>query len=293
MDARRGFDLRAPRDERDRGAPVGAARQQGAGEGGDAVAGESAEARLAAGLAHAVRNPLNGAGLHLSIVERELAKMHASGSPAGEALAVVRSELGRLSSFITDFVELARPVRVIRAPADLNELARRVVLQLSPTARSRDVELRAELAPTAVTASIDAERVERALGHLVQNGLDAAGSGGAASGGAATKGTVIVRIFGAETAVRRGAASNETVSRGAAPHGTVGFDVEDDGPGLEREDLPIFEPFCTTKARGTGLGLAVARHAVEAHGGELTYARALARTVFSIRLPAPAGSSRK
>jgi signal transduction histidine kinase len=268
MDARLGFALRTPRDERDRVAPAGlvggrsaadgAAGQRTAGEAGEAGAGESAEARLAAGLAHAVRNPLNGAGLHLSIVERELAKMRASASPAGEALAVVRSELGRLSSFITDFVELARPVHVVRAPADLNELARRVVLQLSPAARSRDVELRAEPGAASVMVSIDAERVERALGHIVQNGLDAAGSGGAG-----TKGTVTVRVVDGEA---------------------TGFDVEDDGPGLERDDLPIFEPFCTTKARGTGLGLAIARRAVEAHGGELTYARAPARTVFSIRL---------
>jgi signal transduction histidine kinase len=164
-------------------------------------------------------------------------------------------------------------VHVIRAPADLNELARRVVLQLSPAARSRDVELRAELAAASVTVSIDADRVERALGHIVQNGLDAAGSGGSAG----TKGTVVVRVVA-------------EVGSGAE---TAGFDVEDDGPGLERDDLPIFEPFCTTKARGTGLGLAISRRAVEAHGGELTYARAPARTVFSIRLPAPAADARR
>jgi signal transduction histidine kinase len=109
-------------------------------------------------------------------------------------------------------------------------------------------------------ASIDVERVERAIGHLVQNGIEAASSSGAAG----HRGTVVVRVVDAE----------------AQP----GIDVEDDGPGLPRDNLPIFEPFYTTKPQGTGLGLAIAKRAIEDHSGELTCASANGRTVFSVRL---------
>ncbi len=214
------------------------------------------EAALAMGLAHAVRNPLNGAGLHLHVLERELVRMRASTPTIQEALAVIRYELGRISSCVTDFLEVARPGPLVRAPTDLDALAQAAVQRLEGAAHDRSVRLAYEPAGTPLVASVDSERIDQALRHLIQNGLDAVGPNGA----------VVVRARRVES--------------------DVILEVEDDGPGIPGSVTAIFDPFYTTKASGTGLGLSIVRRAMLDHGGDVTFESARGRTVFRLRAPA-------
>ena len=79
---------------------------------------------LAAGLAHEIRNPLNGASLHLSVLERALSRIPDLPVSAAEAIAVLRAETKRLSALVTDFLEVARPHQLALRMCDLNEIVR-------------------------------------------------------------------------------------------------------------------------------------------------------------------------
>ncbi|MBL8948792.1 MAG: ATP-binding protein, partial [Myxococcales bacterium] len=195
---------------------------------------------FSAGLAHEIRNPLNGATLQLQLLERRLAKIvePERAAPVREPLALVRAELERLSRLVTEFLAFARPAALQARDTDLVATAAQVVELEAPVAaqRHRVLELHAEDGP--VIVEIDPERVKQILLNLVRNALDAATQ------------RVVVRV-------RRDGA-------GAC------LCVTDDGPGISPENRArIFEPFFTTKEGGTGLGMAIVHSLVERHGGTI------------------------
>jgi PAS domain S-box-containing protein len=223
----------------------------------------SAVGVLAAGLAHEIRNPLNGASLHLSVLERELLRLGRLSSSANEALVVVRSELRRLSSLVTDFLEVARPRTLARAQFDMSDVVRAILEQLRDDATRSEIGLVSELPSEPVMAWFDAERIKQALLNLVQNALEAV----------ERKGKIVVRV------------------RPLRDH--VDVEVEDDGPGILEGHPPIFDAFFTTKRSGTGLGLSIVHRIVTDHGGDVTYTSVPRRTIFTLRLPAhPQSTSR-
>lgn len=210
---------------------------------------------LAAGLAHEIRNPLNGATLHLSVLERAMARISSVPPSAREATDVLRAELKRLSALVTDYLEVARPKPLARVDYDANVLARSVEALLLPEAEARKVELKVEPFPFPATAVLDVERTKQVLINLIRNALEAVEEGG----------HVFVRV-------RR------------VPH-YVEMDVVDDGAGVGDPKAPIFDAFFTTKERGTGLGLSVVHRIVTDHGGTITFDSRPGSTIFTVRLP--------
>jgi signal transduction histidine kinase len=211
---------------------------------------------LAVGLAHEIRNPLNGAGLHLSVLERELTRTDGAAlNAARAAAAVVRSELGRMASFVADFLDVVQDGALVRAQTDLRGVVRSAVDAAQADADARGVELRCTLPDAPVAATVDCERVERVVGHLLTNAFEAIGRGG----------RVVVRLSEAGT---------EAI-----------VEVEDDGPGVPDAVPSPFEPFQTNKRTGTGLGLSVVRRVVRSHGGEVTYRSSPGCTIFRVQLP--------
>jgi len=215
----------------------------------------AAAGALAAGLAHEIRNPLNGANLHLSVLDRALARSHEVPQGARDATEVLRAEIKRLSALVTDFLEVARPRPLSRIDYDVNDLARGVGTLLRPEAETRGVSLRVEAFPFPAMAAIDAERLKQVLVNLVRNALEAVKEGG-----------------NVEVRVRR------------IPH-EVEVDVADDGPGVPDPNAPIFDAFYTTKDRGTGLGLSIVQRIVNDHGGDVSFTSRPGATVFTVRLP--------
>ncbi len=215
----------------------------------------AAAGALAAGLAHEIRNPLNGASLHLAVLERALARAAGLSPAVGDAVVVVRGEIKRLSDLVSDFLEVARPRPLARAPCDLNDLTRTVLALVAPEAAARRIEVRVEPWPFEAVEEIDSERIKQVLLNLIRNGIESIGEGGA----------VTVRV-------RR------------TPH-SVELDVEDDGPGVADASAPIFDAFFTTKERGTGLGLSIVHRIVTDHGGDIAFTSAPKHTVFTVRLP--------
>lgn len=210
---------------------------------------------LAAGLAHEIRNPLNGAQLHVAYLERALGAKNA-GDDVLDAVHVVGDEIKRLASLVTEFLDFARPRKLSIEPVNAQGLALRV-MQLAQTAATLGrVTLRTDLPSAELVFEGDRAKLEQVLLNLTQNGVEALeGSSGA----------VILRV-------RR------------EPRHVV-FEVEDDGPGLSTDSAPVFDAFFSTKPGGTGLGLAIVHRIVTSHEGEVDVDSRPGRTVFRVRLP--------
>jgi PAS domain S-box-containing protein len=210
---------------------------------------------LAAGLAHEIRNPLNGAQLHLTFLRRALQK-GAVTPEMSEATEVVSDELRRLARLVTEFLEFARPHPLQRKPVALRHLCERAVQLITPGAQSAGVELIAEVPTRDVTFSADGHKLEQVLLNLLRNAVEALAQ--------VPQGRVILRVR-------------------KQPHHVL-LEVEDNGPGLPPE-APVFDAFFTTKPQGTGLGLSISHRIIADHGGEMTVESQPGLTVFRVRLP--------
>ena len=212
---------------------------------------------LAAGLAHEIRNPLNGAQLHVAFLERALKKAGMATPEMQDAVVVVGDEIKRLANLVAEFLDFARPKPLNVKPVVVQALCERVTGLLAEQAKAARVTLQKDLPPHDLVVQGDGAKLEQVLLNLIQNGIEAL----AATGG----GVVIVRA-------RR------------QPRLAV-IEVEDDGPGLPRPDAPIFDAFFSTKANGTGLGLAIVHRIVTDHNGTITVDSRPGRTRFRVTVP--------
>jgi len=219
---------------------------------------------MTAGLSHEIRNPLNAAGLQLSVLERRIEKL-ASAADRGlllEPLKLVRDEIRRLDHLLEDFLQLARPRELKGDPVELGALVSHVLDLLGGDAERRGVTLERRLAPGLVVRADDG-RLRQVVMNLTLNALEASPRGG--------------RV---------------TLALAAAGQACA-LTVDDTGKGVPVELRErIFEPFFTTKAQGTGLGLPIVHAIVTQHGGTLSVSDAPgggARFTVSLpRVPRPA-----
>jgi PAS domain S-box-containing protein len=214
---------------------------------------------LAAGLAHEIRNPLNGALLHVSFLERALKR--SGGQPEMlEAVNVVGDEIKRLATLVNEFLDFARPQPPQIKPTQARALCDRVMHLVSSKAEAAGVTLTLDFPSNDPTLHVDPAKLEQVLLNLLANAIEALALAPGGGGG-----HVVLRV-------RR------------LPR-SIFFEVEDDGPGLPSEGAPIFDPFFSTKPDGTGLGLAISHRIVSDHGGDLDVESRLGRTLFRVTLP--------
>lgn len=205
--------------------------------------------RVAAGVAHEVRNPLAAIKLRLDLTAatQEL-------PPATQrAIAAASEEIARLDRLVGDLLVVAGRNPGPRVQLGLGGLARARVETLTPWAEAAGVAIRVSGDAAAVA---DPESLTRAIDNLVRNAVEASPRGS----------TVEIEIRASEAQ-----ASIEIVDAGA-------------GVAADRQ-AQMFEPFFTTKPEGTGLGLALSRAIARAHGGDLVYTRHGDRTRFVLTVP--------
>jgi signal transduction histidine kinase len=187
---------------------------------------------MLAGIAHEVRNPLGAMALYAGALADDVA-----GRPEAGHVTRIREELAGLARLVEDFLDYARHRELDLEAVDGARLAEEVRELCLPLAEGRGVGLRA-----AGRGAFQADRhlLRRAALNLTRNAIEASPQGG-------------VVELGVEVS-----------------EGVVALTVLDRGGGLPPEARArLFEPFCTTKSGGTGLGLALARKAALAHGGAL------------------------
>lgn len=216
--------------------------------------------KLAAQMAHEVRNPLNAVGLHLDILEREL-ELRGVGEHA-QLLKPLQHELDRLISVTDGYLEMARAPRIKEEALNLNEVVEEVGKIYEPLFREHGISFSVDrgLIPC---ASGDRGRITQVLGNLIKNAAEA------------FHGTDRKLRF-----IRVSTAHNRATDR-------LMLSVMDNGGGIAKDASDgVFTPFFTTKAQGTGLGLAHSKQVIEEHGGEITFeSQAGQGTKFTIQLP--------
>mgnify|MGYP005846422577 FL=1 len=224
----------------------------------------SAFGRLAAGVAHEVRNPLNAISIAVQRLRREFLPPTEARQPDFLRLTqVLREEITRLNTIVEEFLSLARPGKLDRQPLATNILLEKTTTLYQAAAQAKGVQLQVQVAAACPPVLVDAQKMQQVLINVVKNSLEA------------TSGPGLIQLA-------------------AAPAGPdrVRLTITDTGQGMAPEEAAhIFDPYYTTKERGLGLGLALAYEIIRAHGGEITaQSQPGAGTTVTILLPRPTRS---
>jgi len=243
---------------------------------------------LASSVAHEIGNPLNALHIHLQLIGRETSKirdmmtqqrqlgkrgrgrppknleaevgalnMEQSLERLEEFVSVSRGEINRLELIITQFLQAMRPTIPDRKPDHLNAIVIETIELLRPELANRGIELVEELDEQLPDPPLDRAQIKQVLVNLIKNAMQAMDKDG------------LLRI------------------RTKRDADGVWLSVEDNGMGISKDRISrIFEPYYTTKRKGTGLGLMIVHRIIRDHGGRIMVEpNQPSGTIFRLWLP--------
>lgn len=211
--------------------------------------------KMAAQIAHEVRNPLSSIGLNTELLEDELGD---NASEARELCRAIHAEVNRLTEVTETYLGL-RGGKPKLARESLNAIVDDLVGFVRNDLATRHVALETDLDPDDPSGQVDANQIRQCLINLVRNAADA------------------VSVKGGGRVVLRTRHERDRVE----------VAVEDDGIGIASDLLPrLFDPFFSTKEGGNGLGLALTQQIIRDHGGEIHVVSRVGRgTTFTLSVP--------
>lgn len=221
--------------------------------------------KMAAQVAHEVRNPLGSITLNLDLIRKEIEKLGEGGGHSvkeGRTLVEeMRTEADRISRIIEDYLRFARLPKLRRQPLDLNALLDQKLGFLGAEMERANVTLNSHFESALPLLHAGADQIWQATLNLIRNSCDAMPGGGVL--------TISTARDGGEVILR----------------------VSDNGVGMTEETRrQVFVPFFTTKKEGLGLGMALVEQIVANHGGHIECESASGKgTTFSIFLPLEGG----
>lgn len=209
---------------------------------------------VAAHLAHEVRNPLTGISSAVQIMQQEISKEN----PRHEVLGKILTQINRMDQTMANFLSFARMPEAVVRSFDLGEPINRVKFLVEPRLKSQNIELRQRLPERLPEVMGDPNQLEQVFLNIWLNAIQAMPSGG-----------------------------TFTFSAKIEPQDCVMLEFADTGQGIPRSQLDqVFRPFFTTRQKGSGLGLPIARQIVMAHNGEIWIESVLNKgTSVFVRLP--------
>jgi signal transduction histidine kinase len=224
--------------------------------------------RLTAGVGHEVKNPINAMVVHLELLRSKLAGGDAPGLVGAQRhVDILAGEMQRLDRVVQTLADFSRPMELHLREHDLRQVVAAVTELTAAEMQENGVQVMVEAPAEPVMVRVDAELMRQALLNLMLNGMQAMGSGGK------------MRIL-----IRR-------------EHSFAVVEVADEGEGIPPELLPrIFELYFTTKAKGSGIGLATTYRILQMHGGAMDVrsnadaSSADRGTSFTLRLPIAMGA---
>ncbi|MBL8206400.1 MAG: HAMP domain-containing protein [Blastocatellia bacterium] len=221
--------------------------------------------RLASGIAHEIRNPLNFMNLSIDHLQsrfivppRSNHEAEAVRNEAAHILGLIKDEIGRLNRLVSDFLSYGRPAKLKIKEINARSLVEEVIGIVRTQAEQQGVKIKLNT-PTNGDTQIeaDAEQIKTCFSNLIINAIQAMPDGGE------------LNIY---------ITSHETMLQ---------FEFQDTGHGIAATPIEqIFEPYYSTKETGIGLGLPLTKKLIEDHGGEIKVHSELSRgTTFTVTLP--------
>jgi PAS domain S-box-containing protein len=235
---------------------------------------------LAAGVAHEIKNPLGSLSIHIQLIQKATnvnkTAYFEGHSPdhsnetvryfklLDKYLAVVNEEIDRLNHIVVDFLFAVRPMDMDLREGDINKIIRELISFIGVELEQTHIASELRLAKGLPAIKFDERHIKQVLLNLIKNAIAAMSEGGVL--------TVITEATDTEVFIR----------------------ISDTGVGIPEENLSkIFEPYFTTKATGSGLGLTLVFKIIREHQGEITVkSRPNQGTCFTISLPIPQKESR-
>ena len=202
--------------------------------------------KMAAGIAHEIRNPLAAINNSIGIFKRHTQLVDED----RELMDIVEGEIGRLNGIITDFLNYAKPSPMTKSLVDINGLLDETLLFFTGNGNHNPpMKIHKYLERDLPLALIDRNAVKQCLWNVIINAVQAMPSGG----------TLTIRTQWV------------TKKEGNGHFDAVGITIRDNGVGMTEETLSkAFHPFYSTKAKGTGLGLAIVQRIIKQHGGHVS-----------------------
>jgi len=214
--------------------------------------------KMAAGVAHEVRNPLSSIKGFATL----LGSKFKEGSQEQEAAGLLVQEAERLNRSITELLNYARPTTLRKEPVNFGEIVNLSLKLISSDAQALGVKIIQDIEPDLPPVSVDKDKINQVLLNLYLNALQAMEQD-------ATKKELKVSV------------------RYDEPEKRLVIEVQDTGSGIRQEDLDkVLDPYFTTKADGTGLGLALAYKIIDEHKGIIWFSTKEGKgTTVSVALP--------
>ena len=217
---------------------------------------------MSAGIAHEINQPLTAVANYAQACDRLLGLPDADIEEIRGALKQITAQAVRAGDIIRRLRSLARNDTAMRMPTDINALIEELTPLIALDCKTHRLTYGLELARDLATPCIDREQIQQVILNLVRNAVEA----------------VVESCSGNRELVIR--------TSGAAD-GAMEIAICDSGPGVLQSIGPrLFEPFCTSKSHGAGLGLAISRRIIRSHEGSLDYRPNIpSGACFVIRLP--------
>jgi len=215
--------------------------------------------RLAAAMAHEIRNPLTAIKLNI----QKVGKSPSLPNQQREQLAIAESGIQQVERIVKELLDYARAPKLTKNFFSLQAVLEDALRFVQDQLDEKNVRVVREFSPDLPPMLVDGDKLRQAFLNVLLNSAEAV----------STRGTVTVRTF--------------LVEQGGKKQAMV--QIEDDGAGIDEKGLKsIFEPFFTTKSLGTGLGLTNARKVVELHDGTVEASSTVSvGTTITIRLSYP------
>jgi signal transduction histidine kinase len=215
--------------------------------------------KLAAGMAHSIRNPFTSVKMRLFSLGRTL-NLNAAQK---EDFDVISGEIRHIDTIVQNFLEFSRPPKLAMQSVNPSSVVDNTLKLLTQRLKSYNVNVQIVRARKLPDVSADPEQLKEVFVNLFINACEAMGKNG----------TITV---------------HEDVHQDQTHGEVVQIRISDDGPGIPSTIIDrVLEPFFTTKEEGTGLGLSIASRIIEEHGGRIEVSSVeYQRTTFTITLPA-------
>src|SRR5574344_615034 len=233
---------------------------------------------LAASVAHEIKNPLGAISIHIQLLQKAVKKAREGDGRLPEEkfmenyLAVVNEEIDNLNKIVIDFLFAVRPVQAQMVLADPNALITKFANFFKAEFDSKKVEIRLNLCDSTQRLLIDEKLFREVIVNIAQNALAA-----------------ILTRFSDNNASKDLPHNGELVIESNIKNDKYYLTIADNGCGTdEKTAVRIFEPYFTTKASGTGLGLTMVYKIIKEFNGDIDVKSVLGHgTVFTIVLPVP------